>query len=173
MAAYSKKAILEFLAKGDAATTTSEKGKALEDLICYLFEKIPGLSLTERNVKNAYESEEIDVAFFNDQHAAGLKFLSQILIVECKNWNTPVGSSQVDWLASKVRRRSLECGILVAANGITGDEADGKAAQDIVKAALMEGIRLLVITREHIEGLQSTKDLVTLLKRKMLQLHLI
>lgn len=158
MAAYSKKTILKFLAKGDAATTTSEKGKALEDLICYLFEKIPGLSLTERNVKNTYESEEIDVAFFNDQHAAGLNFLSQILIVECKNWNTPVGSSQVSWLAWKVRRRSLECGILVAANGITGDPNDGKDAHDIVTAALADGIRLLVITREEIEGLQTSTN---------------
>jgi hypothetical protein len=173
MAAYSKRAILEFLARGDAAATRNEKGKALEDLICYLFEKIPGLSLTERNVKNTYESEEIDVAFFNDQHTTGLKFLSQILIVECKNWNAPVGSSEVGWLAWKVRRRSLECGILVAANGITGDAKDGKDAHDIVTAALADGIRLLVITRAEIEGLHSSKELVTLLKRKMLQLHLI
>jgi Restriction endonuclease len=173
MAAYSKKAILEFLAQGDAATTTSEKGKALEDLICYLFEKIPGLCLTERNVKNAYESEEIDVAFFNDQHVAGLNFLSQILIVECKNWDTPVGSSQVGWLAWKVRRRSLECGILVAANGITGDAKDRKDAHDIVTAALADGIRLLVVTRQEIESLKTSRDLVMLLKRKMLQLHLI
>ncbi len=173
MAAYSKKTILEFVAKGDAAATTSEKGKALEDLICYVFQKIPGLSLTQRNAKNTYESEEIDVAFFNDQDAAGLNFLGQILIVECKNWKIPVGSSEVSWLAWKIRRRSLECGILVAANGITGDPKDGKDSHDIVTAALADGIRLLVITLDELQGLQTSKELVMLLKRKMLQLHLI
>src|SRR5437660_967912 len=116
MAAYSKKTILDSFAKADAATKMSDKGKALEDLICYLFEKVPGVSLTFRNVKNTFDSEEIDIAFFNEKHSAGLNFLSNFLLVECKNWSEPVGSKEVAWFIWKIESRSLDFGVLVAAN---------------------------------------------------------
>jgi hypothetical protein len=170
MAVYSKKVIHNFFAKADAATTKNVKGKALEDLVCYLFEKIPGMSITQRNVKNAFETEEIDVAFFNEQHTAGLKFLSNILLVECKNWSGAVGSIEVQWFASKIENRSLDFGILVAANGITGSAEDGKQAHDIASKSLMKGIRLVVVTRQEIENLKTSKDLVTLIKTKVCQL---
>ena len=170
MPAYSKKVILAFFAKADAATTKHEKGKALEDLVCYLFEKVPGMSITQRNVKNAFESEEIDVAFFNEQHPAGLKFLSNFLLVECKNWSGTVGSKEVGWFAWKIETRSLDFGILIAANGITGSEEDGKQAHDTASKYLAKGIRLVVITRQEIEHLKTSNDLVTLIKTKVCQL---
>lgn len=170
MPAYSKKQILDFFMKADTATTKGAKGKALEDLVCYLFEKVPGLSITQRNVKNAFETEEIDVAFFNEQHRAGLKFLNSILLVECKNWSGTVGSIEVAWFVTKVASRSLDFGILIAANGITGSADDGRQAHDIASKALARGIRLVVITRQEIEALQTSKDLVTLIKTKVCQL---
>lgn len=46
MPAYSQATILQYLHAADSATTTAAKGKALEDLACYLFEMIPGLALS-------------------------------------------------------------------------------------------------------------------------------
>ncbi len=170
MPAYSKKVIADHFAKSDAATMSADKGKPLEDLVCYLFEQVPGMTLTQRNMKNVADTEEIDVAFFNEQHAAGLKFLSNFILVECKNWTGTVGSIDVSWFLTKIENRSLDFGILIAANGITGSVDDGKQAHDIASKALARGIRLVVITRKEIEDLQTTKDLVTLVKRKICQL---
>ena len=45
-----------------------EMGKALEDVVRYvLFEKVPGISVTKRNVRNVFDTEEVDVAFFNER----------------------------------------------------------------------------------------------------------
>ncbi len=67
MARISNKKIKDFFTIGDTATTTTEKGKALEDLTCYVFDKIPGISVTARNELNMFDTEEIDVAFWNEQ----------------------------------------------------------------------------------------------------------
>jgi hypothetical protein len=69
------------LRKGREARTTKEKGNALEALICYLFQTIPGITVTRRNERNAFDTEEIDVAFFNEQASSGLPFLPWIILV--------------------------------------------------------------------------------------------
>jgi hypothetical protein len=170
MAAFSTRKIADYFKRSDAAKTAAAKGKELEDLTVYLFEKIPGVSLSARNVKSVFDDEEIDVAFFNDQSPAGLRFLNFFLLVECKNWSKPVGSMEMAWFAWKVESRHLDFGILIAANGITGNAADGKEAHKIASSALEHGRRLIVVTRAEILALRTTEDLVTLIKRKLLQL---
>src|SRR5258707_15773493 len=123
MARISQRKVGQFLAVGQAAATTAAKGKALEDLICYVFECIPGFSVTQRNSLDVFQAEEIDVAFWNDQHRQGLRFPHNIILVECKNWSVPVSNDEVAFFDTKLRGRGLSFGILVAANGITGDPA--------------------------------------------------
>ena len=171
MARYSQKVIRQFFSRADDPTATMpQKGKALEDLSCYLFEKIPGVSLSQRNVLNTFHSEELDVAFWNDQYTTGLKSFNAIILVECKNWSTPVGSSEVTTFVAKIENRALDFGILIAAKGITGSATDSKQAHDIVSKALARGIRLVVITRAEIESLQTSEELVSKIKEKVCQL---
>jgi Restriction endonuclease len=142
----------------------------LEDLICDLFERVPGITLTKRNALNVFSSEEVDVAFWNRQDADGFYFLPHIILVECKNWSRPVGSEEVNWFDSKIGRRGQPFGILVAANGITGEANEVSAAHEIVRAALAGGRRLVVITRSEIEGLRTTDQLVRLVQEKLCEL---
>ena len=120
MVAISQRTVRRYFNNGAAATTTTEQGKALEDLICFVFEKLPGISVTRRNETNSFQTEEIDIAFCDEQHAKGLPFLPNVILVECKNWSKTVGSEQVNWFDTKLRNRGLSFGILVASNGITG-----------------------------------------------------
>jgi hypothetical protein len=64
MGAIDQVHIEKLLRKGSEAQTTKQKGDALEALICYLFQNIPGITVTRRNERNAFDTEEIDVAFF-------------------------------------------------------------------------------------------------------------
>jgi Restriction endonuclease len=170
MAKISKATVSKILKRADAAKTMPAKGKAFEDLACYIFCKIPGITCTKRNTLNPFVSEEIDVGFWNERELSRLGFLPYVILVECKNWSNPVGCPEVDWFISKLRRRSLDFGLLMAANGITGDKTDIQAAQEIVRSALNDGIRIAVITRAEIERLQTSENLVTLVKEKLCEL---
>jgi hypothetical protein len=170
MARISQQRVQQYLSTGDNANTTVEKGRALEDLICYIFNKISGIKVTQRNTLNQFESEEIDIAFWNKPHQNGLYFLQNIILVECKNWSRPLGSVEVSWFDSKIRRRGQPFGILVAANGITGDPADKTAAHDIISAALAEGRQFVVLTRHEIEALTLSRQLVELIQTKLCEL---
>ena len=103
MPKFSVKKIKDLFAKSDAAITNAEKGRYLEDLAVYLFEMVPGISMTVRDKKNSYDSEEIAVALWNEQHARGFKTLNFLILVECKNWSFPVGSMEVNWFRVAIR----------------------------------------------------------------------
>lgn len=170
MARISQQRVQQFLSIGDNAQTTAQKGRALEDLVCYIFEKIPGISVTKRNTLNQFQSEEIDIAFWNRRNENGLYFLQNIILVECKNWSQPLGSTEVGWFDTKLRRRAQPFGILVAANGITGNAVDKTAAHDVISAALSEGRQFVVITRQEIENLTLSAGLVELIQSKLCEL---
>ena len=176
MARISQRRIQSFFDIADKADTRTAKGRgikgrALEDLVCYLFELLPGIKLSKRNKLNQFVSEEIDVAFWNSKHSQGLYFLPDVIIVECKNWAVPVGSQEVSWFYNKLRdRRAFPYGILIAANGITGSAEDKTNAHQIIASALREGCQIIVITRQEIESLRDTKQLVEVIQEKLCEL---
>lgn len=170
MAKFSAKKIRELFAKSDAATTKAEKGAYLEDLAVYLFEMVPGITMTARDNKNICDTEEIDIALWNEQHPRGFKTLNFLILVECKNWSSPVGSMEVSWFLTKIKNRGLDFGILIAANGITGSVEDKKHAHDVISKALADGIRMIVLTRNEILALTDGDELVRTVKRKLCEL---
>jgi hypothetical protein len=162
--------IRQYFDAGDNASTTIDKDRSLEDLICYLFERVPGISITERNPLDAFGAEEIDVALWNEGEPFGFYFLPEIILVECKNRSDPVGSQDVAWFDCKLRDRGMLYRILAATNGVTGDSTLLTRARDIIAGALKDQRRIIVITRQEIEVLTHTNQLVTLIKEKLTQL---
>ena len=170
MARYSRERIGQLIGASGSSRTNPERGRAFEDLACYLFDKVPGISIARRDALNEFASEEIDVAFWNERPRNGFYFLDHVIILECKNWSSPLSSSEVSWFDSKLKRRGLDFGVLVAANGITGISSDRSAAHQVVASALAEGRRIVVITIEEIVQLTSTDDLVVLIQEKLCEL---
>jgi hypothetical protein len=173
MTAIDVSKVAAYLAAGDqarATQATTAQGRALEDLIVYLFGLIPGITLTVRNELDAFRSEEIDVAFWNEEDPSGLRQFDHIILVECKNWSSPVGSKELIIFDSKLEERGRLLGIFVAAAGITGDPKDLTAAYSSLSKALQKGREIIVLTRGEIEQLTETSQLVRLLKQKRLQL---
>jgi hypothetical protein len=167
MPAYSRAKIRKFFARSDAAATNAEKGTALEALAEYLFTKVPGLTVVARDRKNVFQTEELDLAFWNEQEPDGLKAFDATLLVECKNWSKPVGSMAVNWFLSKIEQRGERFGVLLAMNGITGDAKDLTDAHKIVANFLPKRIKMVVLTKDDILGLRSSGDLVQTIKRKV------
>lgn len=145
-----------------------QKGRRLERLIGSLFGSIPGVELDGEDVINAFQSEEIDLIFWNEQHELGLRFLDCPLIVECKGWSRPVAGREVRYFATELKDKGRRNGIFVALNGITGDEHNLTAAFFHVAAAMIEGVQVLVLTGEELATLTYAEDLISLFKRKLL-----
>ena len=74
-----------FIDAGRNAQSRADQGRALEDLVCHVMSLMPGVAITHRNDMNAFETEEIDVAVWNDGADDGLHFLPNIILIECKN----------------------------------------------------------------------------------------
>jgi hypothetical protein len=171
LSALSQQKIAQLFAEGDAAGTAYLKGHKLEELAVYAFGSVPGVKFYKSNVVNNAGSEEVDVAFFNSKARSGFPFLGHLLLIKCKNWSNPVGAANIREFATKLKHRACAYGVLVAANGITGNAQDKTAAHDAIRMALaVEGISIVVVTREEIEAWTSTSQIVDLFKLKLCEL---
>ena len=112
-------------------------------------------------------SSEIDILLYNMRHPEGLPFLSDNIMIECKNWHAPVNAATVRVFTSKLRNCRLEFGILVATSGVTGSVDDNTAAFAHIRSEFdRSGLKLLVITRAELEALRTTEELGLLLRHK-------
>ncbi|MFI1919719.1 restriction endonuclease [Nocardia sp. NPDC020380] len=159
------------LLAADTATDTDSQGKAYETLAEYLFESIPGC-FTQRNGISYFRTEQVDLGVCNGKHQLGLYALPNIVLVECKNWSSPVDSSTLGYFINILASRSVEVGILIAASGITGDARSLTSAHGLGVGAIARGMAVLIITTEEIEKLTCTYDFVNLLQRRFLSAHM-
>jgi hypothetical protein len=172
MAAYDPAVIQGYLAIADNPPSKAAKGKAFEDLACYLLNGIPGITITARNVTNTFATEEIDVACYNGNDPSGLGAVADFFLVECKGWTDAVNSEQVAWFLTKLRHRGVSFGILIAVNGITGEPAHLSRAHFLVGAELARfGIKMVLVTREEIGKLASGEEFAKLIIQKICTLH--
>ena len=152
----------------DSAATNQEKGARFEALAIYLFEHLDGVDVTDHDVRMA--SEEIDLVLWNAQREDILRPWEAVILVECKNWNATVGAAALDNFIGKLRRRNLRTGIFIAANGVTGHFIDGDGndpgATGIIRSALQEGIRVIVLTMDDIRAIASLDDIRRLIKTR-------
>ncbi len=171
MAKYSQNIIRTLLNESDNATTTTIKGNKLEELVRYLFCKIPRVTFYGSNILDGVRAHELDVIFNNDTRYSDLYFLDHAIITECKNTGHRTSSAQVGWLVRKLQDRFVSSGILISLSGITGEnDGDSNAHSEIKNALIRDGIRILVINREDILSFKKTDDLVVLLQRKIMKL---
>ena len=158
--------IVARLAAGDAGNS-AQKGEALEVVVTETFCKFDGVGLIKRNIVDNAGSLEIDILLYNQRHPTGLPFLPNHLIVECKNWQAPVDAATLTVFTGKLHKFRLDFGILVAANGITGNAADRAAAHAHLRSVYdRSGLAVVVITRQEILGLQNTDELGALVREK-------
>ena len=155
----------------DNALTSDAKGDLLEELVKYLFDKIPGVSFHKKNVLDGVRAHELDVVFKNDKRVSDCYFLDFVIITECKNTGRRLGSMGVRWFIDKLRDRGVSIGILISLSGITG-LADGisNAHSEVINALIRDKVSILILSREEIEILTTTDELVNLLQDKILSL---
>ncbi|MGV9972857.1 restriction endonuclease [Nocardia beijingensis] len=170
MADLNSAVVAQYLGQAaNPANSTHARGRAYEDALAYIFESVPGCQV-QRNSLNRFHSEEIDIAVMNFKPENGLRALPEIFLIECKNWREPVDSATVSTFATKLRHRSCKLGILIAANGVTGNPYEKTAAYQAASNALQEKIRILLLTTDDLCSVRSHQDVVNLIHRRLLDL---
>lgn len=166
MPAIDHVAVAAMLSAGDAGNTAI-KGEALESVVSGTFCLLEGVGVIKRNMLDNAGSMEIDILLYNQRHPAGLPFLPSHLIIECKNWAAPVDSATLTVFTGKLHKCRVDFGILVAANGVTGNRDDRTRAQAHLRSVFdREGLKVMVITRPEIEHLRDTDDLGAMMREK-------
>lgn len=90
------------------AADARTKGQALEELAGALFASIEGFIEIGRNLNTA--TEEIDLVFRNASRDTRWDRESQIILVECKNWQTQrVGKNEFVLFKEKIENRAGRC----------------------------------------------------------------
>lgn len=115
---WGAKSFDELLNGVDKAQSSDERGRALEELMCRLFESVKGLTVSDR-VRTA--TEEIDIVIVNGSSEPRLRRESAIILAECKNWSGKCGKDEVVIFQQKIENRSKRCnlGFLVSWNSFT------------------------------------------------------
>jgi Restriction endonuclease len=153
----------------DQALSTTARGRAFEQLFCYLLDGVPGI-VYEVDRVNFAQSDEIDIAVANTGNVSGLACFPTLFLVEAKNWTDPVDSSSVGAFIDKLRDRHIELGILVAASGVTGDPTTLRAAYHKAASAQTSGYRILLIIMDDLLRLRTSDEFTTLLVKRLLGL---
>lgn len=168
MPRFPRTRVRQLFLQADGAPSREERGAILEAATRILFEAVPGVTCEDQDVPHAANTEEIDLLFWNDRKPRALHFIDAPFLAECKNWAAKVSGQEIVVFANSMRGRSCRDGILIAANGITGDPGQLTEAHFEISVAARSGQRILVLTRQEIESFEKSADLVTLLKTKVL-----
>lgn len=137
------------------ALSGKEKGDRLEDLASYLFLLIPSL-VPRRNLLEETQAHETDIVVRNLGASSNLvsDLLGRHFLVECKNWENPLGVSCVGYFLYRMHLTHSRCGVIFAKSGITGDGADERASRSLIRKAFHEdGSICIVFNREDLRNL--------------------
>lgn len=136
--------LLDQVESSDGSTT--EIGNRLEHLAAYLFLLVPGW-VPFAKVKPYDQSAEHDVVVSNLNRTGNLsaELFGRHFLVECKNWQKPIGVSQVGYFLYRMRLTHCKFGVIFAKGGVTGNEDEKVAARALIRRAFHEDGSICVV----------------------------
>ena len=136
-------------------TDHDSKGRLLEGLVATIFESHPDFVVAERRYNVG--DQEIDLVIQNHLREGFWRSLeSPLILVECKNWDRPVGPKEIRDFETKVRDHQPHARIafFVAPGGFTRfvDDALLRASREPYQLVLvrMSDIEDLVVSRQNV-----------------------
>lgn len=134
-----------------AARTNKEKKETLETLAGFIFSSIDKNISVLPNVRTT--TEEIDLLLRNESSTLFWQRLGSPVLVECKNWSTPVGINVLRDFKGKMETQGTRYGILISMAGITGNIWRG--AVTYLKEQRMIGYFIIILDRKDLEDIAS------------------
>lgn len=165
MTALDPKEVKRLLSVAAEAATAAERGKTYEELLVYIFASVPGTRVVA-DKKNFFGAEQVDIAV---SHGGIFPGVPKKFLVECKKYADPLDSKSVGYFLYICLSRRSEMAVIVAANGLSGDEDEMTYAHSLAYGATALGCRLIVLTDADLLGLTSEDDVVEIISRRYLE----
>lgn len=143
------------------------KGLLLEQVISEIFKLVPNLHIVGTRVNDKIQEIDIQVRNFNRQNV--WYDFDGIFFIECKNWNSKVGSNEIAVFISKLMEYGLKIGIFVSINGITGNKDSG--ARGKIRNALTMGIKILTLDGNDIDDILNCHDVSKKIDEKYIEMY--
>ncbi len=153
------------------AHTNDEKKKSLEGLAKLLFEGIPFLSCRSCDIQTSSSEIDIIVEYHGWNKPTIFDEFGRFCLVECKNWKSAVGASQIRDFKGKLEKTRVKLGIIFARNGVTGADDGTDALREIRSFFDRNGIYILVVAEEDLEIVRHGSNFYKLLDEKMFRLR--
>ena len=146
------------------------KKDTLEELAAMILEAVPHFKIRERNYYTS--TSEIDLIVENKHIHSALNSPSRYILVECKNWSEPVGSSEIRDFSVKIKRAQSNSGILFVKEGISGQSSgrDEGAVQEITDVFKDDGISIVVFGEKELNLIREGMSFYKLLDKKLFDL---
>jgi hypothetical protein len=137
------------------------KKKSLEFLASYLAATLPGVRISP-NVKahpqGATFEHEIDLVViqYGSTPTYLLEALGRHFLIECKNWDKPVGVRDLNHFVAKMRFSRCKCGIIFSREGLSGDAVPqglGFARITQLRWYQQDDCVVIVITKDDLDEL--------------------
>ncbi len=143
-------------------------GLDLEMLAAYLLGRIPGFEVRSNVISRGPQYDGVirnKGAKFDFRSDLGL-----YLLLECKDWNKPIGVSAVSAFANKLVMQDVRCGILFSSGGITGAAEYRDARLEVLKANYRAGKIVLILDKNDFQEATRGRNLIAILQKKYEQL---
>jgi deoxycytidine triphosphate deaminase len=162
---------LRELLEAVASAPREAKGRSLERFVSALIESIKGLRILKKNAR--LRAEEIDILVHNDIDTGFWRYAGTPILVECKNWSTKVGASEITVVAGKLRSISPKAttAILVAPLGVTGHISTDATLQ--LREQRQDGLDILTLTMPDLEEVVAGLPAARAIERAYGRLYLI
>jgi len=162
-----KKKLLDDYKKAIDESDSNKKGKMLESLMVEIFSMVPKLELMNVRMNNGVE--EIDIQLRNNNRKGVWADFDGVIFVECKNWSTSIGSPIIDEFWGKLEPFSINAGIIVSINDITGDDYRGARAK--IKSHLSKNRKIVILNGDDILEILNCTDVSDKIEDKFKDLY--
>jgi hypothetical protein len=152
------------------AANTVQLGDRMQDLVAYLLDTMPGVTVKKQKSKNFGESEETDIWIQHQMHLSGLPFSDFLIPVECKNEATAISSADITRFATKIADSCGIDGLFIARAQLAGGEPH-ENAHLAIHDELVKGRRIVVLVGADLATLITTQDLVDLIVDRFTELR--
>jgi hypothetical protein len=153
----------------DHASSTTAKGRKLERLAAYFLAEIPGVEAVDRNRIDYFKSGERDLWLNHLPWISALPFADIHVPVECKNLKRKASAADVRVFASKILTGGGWDGLLVTRHGLSG--GPGEAGHKAIEEALVQRVRIIVISVADLSKITDTAGLLRLLSDRLGELR--
>ena len=146
------------------AETPQAKGDRLEDVAESLLEAVPHFCVADRNLRTV--TGEIDLVIENSEIQSAINCHSRYFLVECKNWNEPVGADSLRDFAGKLKSSKSNLGIIFARNGVSGSNQEN--AMGVINNTFQnDGAAIVVFTWGDLLDIRNGTSFYELLEKKI------